>query len=177
VSTRSQHDSGLLISVVNSFTTRLGFIHQRPFDPSLLSHFSSICATIGDLHVKIWQGYDQPSYQLIKYKRMHHSTACAQTFTLQAGPHVFMLTQESSEAFMVDLNTGVQKPYCMPLGRRAVPTSYDGDRVVILSNTTAAPAADSSEAPIRTGQEVRLSFFSLPSTRTLQPDDPHHSYI
>lgn len=80
---------------------------------------------------------------------------------------MFMLTQESSEAFMVDLNTGVQKSYCMPLGRRAVPTSYDGDRVVILSNTTVPPVADSSEAPIRTGQEVCLTVLSLPFARTL----------
>ena len=138
---------------------------NRPTTSS--TRFRSICATIGDLHVKIWQGYDQPSYQLIKYKRMHHSTACAQTFTMQSGPHVFMLTQESSEAFMVDLNTGVQKPYCMPLGRRAVPTSYDGDRIVILSNTTAAPpAADSSDAPIRTGQEACFMFFVSLSVRT-----------
>lgn len=88
---------------------------------------------IGDIHVKIWQNYEDRSYQLIKYRRHHLPSTCPTSYTLQHGANILVLTATDDPdtlGFHMNLVTNEQQTYPLHLSRRALPVFYDSKRLV-----------------------------------------------
>jgi hypothetical protein len=113
-----------------------------------------IYALVGDVNAKTWASYDGQDYQLVRYRRMHQVTTCAQSYTLQHNANVLVLTKEASEGLMIDLESGEQRAHPFALEVRSLPVSYNTDRLVVVTNTSTAVTGSGAPAE-RHGQLVR----------------------
>jgi hypothetical protein len=89
-------------------------------------------ALVGDLHVKIWNSYQDPLYTMVKYRRTHQFSSCATTYALAHEDKVVLLTADSDDGFFLDLNAPEnQAEYKMPLLKKAIPVFFDHRYIVV----------------------------------------------
>lgn len=114
-----------------------------------------VFALVGDVNAKTWSSYDAQGYQLIKYRRIHTANMCHLTFTLQHEANIVLLQRDAmNEGLLIDLQLGEQKAFPFVLGSRSTPVSFDGQRLVVVTNASTAVTGSGEPAP-RLSQEVR----------------------
>ena len=94
-----------------------------------------IFALIGDVHVKIWGSWHDPSSQLKKFDRVHEYKSCKEAYTLLGGDRnskVLVVTVGASEGVRMDLESMVQSHCGIRIPPHSTPCAYDGRELLIL---------------------------------------------
>lgn len=94
-----------------------------------------IFALIGDVHVKIWGSWHDPSSQMKKFDRVHEYKSCKEAYTLLGGERnskVLVVTVGASEGVRLDLESMVQSACSIRIPSHSTPCAYDGRELLVM---------------------------------------------
>jgi hypothetical protein len=69
-----------------------------------------VFAVVGDVQVKIWGSWHDPTSQVKKFDRAHDYKTCKETFTLRHEMKLLVMTLNQDDCLILDLETMMHTP-------------------------------------------------------------------